>query len=39
MYRSPRASEKFSVEKSIVRVTGKEAGKMSRNSFEEVPTY
>lgn len=39
MYRSPRASEKFNVEKFIVRVTGKEAEKMSRNSFGEVPTY
>ena len=39
MYRSPRASEKFSVEKFIVGVTGKEAGKMGRNGFEEVPTY
>ena len=29
---------KFSVEKFIVRVTGKEAGKMSRNGFGEVPT-
>lgn len=39
MYRSPRASEKFSVEKIIIRVTGQGAGKMSRNGFEEVPTY
>lgn len=38
MHRSPRASEKFSVEKFIVRVTGKQAGKMSRNGFGEVPT-